>query len=428
MVKYLLFRTKGDRSKLRDNIESAIYHVGLSRRLESLKFEGGKSKEFYLGIGVNLEDLEQKRLSYLLEDFLKEIDLMGYRLIPMRDMGGSYFFDEKKISGDFLKENFEYDTFLDPIRFEPITEAPEIDLSGEDLLESEGNAVFGDSASMDRLLWWMSAKGETSMQAFRDAISLLFPNNAITYAGPWGIMRKLILLGYVEIDDDGRWGMVPTTAVRTVAAGFFLTGKITPRVVRLLDGHKESSSNGGPTRIGFASAPMLTGVAVIDEPASAIANVLPDFGAWLDGLRGEPDIEPHWYKMKLYDGRRFNDYRDGAIRPGFYEVERLEGGARPRRVLFDGHRWIGGGYYDLRWSAKKIGGSAMEVCLDSEGRLFIPEADRWPMLYERPLVLSSGKLPEMKNIGGQSVLAYEFVGKGLALDLTAKLGIKMKEV
>uniref|UniRef100_A4SC90 Uncharacterized protein n=1 Tax=Chlorobium phaeovibrioides (strain DSM 265 / 1930) TaxID=290318 RepID=A4SC90_CHLPM len=427
MLDYLLFRARHNRFRLRDNIRSAIYHAGLSRQVECLKFEGGKSREYYLGIGVNLDDLDQNTLSKKLEDFLTLIDQMGYKLIPLRDMGGSCFFSEIQISGGFLKENFEYDSFLEPIRFEPIAAAPEAGLSADDVLESESDATVCDEASMDRLLWWMSAKGESSMQVFRGAVSILFLDDGAIQGGAWAIMRKLILLGHVEVDEDGRWGMVPTTMVRTASAGAFLAGKVTPRVISLLDAHEKSLTNGGPSRIGLSADADMDGSAVIDDPASAIAGVLPDFRTWLDGLRGEPDIEPHRYSLKLYDGRCFNDYHEDSVRSGFYEVERHEGTIRPKRVLFDGRRWMGGAYYDLRWAAKKIGGSNMEIWIDADGALLIPEAERWPMLYERPLVLSSGKLPELKRVGSHMVLAYDAVGKDVALMLAGKLGLKLME-
>lgn len=420
MVKYLLFQGYGNRVHLRDRIRNKIRNLGLGMDVESLKFEGGREKQFYFGVGVNIENSEREN-SDIIQRLINAID--GH---PVRN-GASLFFDEEDVSKGFLSDNFEYDSFLEPIRFEPGVDSREDFFSGLDLPDQDGHLTVNDVLNMDRLLWWMSAKGEGAWQAFRESISLLWSGYPMEQFSFWSLMRKLMLLGYVEVDDDWRWGMTPTMFVHSTYAGIFLVGKVTPVVMRGLGDYKESSSNGGPTRIGLDGFSAQSDIPVLDDPALAISTVLPVVEMWKAGLRGEPDIEPHRYRLKLYDGRCFNEYLESTVRPGFYEVERLEGNAISKRVLFDGQRWVGGGYYDLLWLAKKIGGSAMEVWLGGKGTILIPVAERWPMLYERPLVLASGRLPVMQDIGGHKVLLYEAVGKDIAGILAGKLGVKLKD-
>jgi len=420
MVKYLLFAGHGKRTVERDRVRKIIRNLRLGMEVESLKFEGGRSAQFYFGIGVNLDGV-QDGVPKFVTTLLNEI---GARHMPNR---ASMFFEAEELPRSFLSDNFEYDSFLEPIRFEPMPETGDEEFHGEDLPDIETSHHASDEVAMDRLLWWMSAKGEGSWQSFRQVVSQLFQEHSVIEKSPWTMMRKLILLGYVETGNDGEWGMVPTTLVRTEGAGTFLAGKVTPALMCRLGGHTAASSNGGPMRIGIEGSFCQDGIPVIDEPATVMASAVPDFDTWLGSLRSEPDIEPHRYTLRLYDGQYFREY-EGSAQPGFYEVERIEGEASKKRVLYDGKCWIGGGYYDLRWSAKRIGGAAMEVWIEPDGTLLVPEAERWPMLYERPLVLSSGRLPATRVIGSHDVLVYELVGKVVAGLLTEKLGIKLMEV
>lgn len=420
--KYLLFAGYGNRLKLKDIVVNKIRNLGLGMEVESLKFEVGKGTQFYFGIGVNLEDPMQKRLGTNLERLVTEIGLQ-----PVSNRG-SFFFDDEEIKG-FLTDNCGYDSFLQPIKFEPadITGGEDLDFDYEG--NQENTSVQGvDGVIMDKLLWWMSAKGDGSWRAFRDAASLVLDNDMKGTSIHWSLMRKLVVLGDVELDDQGRWGVTSTTIVKTTLAGSFLAGKVTPMLLTSLDGYSKSPSNGGPSRIGWDKYDYQGPILVSEDPALEISKVLPSVDAWKDGLRNDPDIEPHRYSLKMYDGRGFSERVEVPVRSGFYEVERLEGASRTKRVFFDGKRWISGGFYDLRWLAKKVTGQGMEVWLDGNGTLFIPESERWPLLYERPLVLSSGRLPVKKNVQAHGVLAYASVGKIVASTLAEKLGVKLKEV
>ncbi|NTU58875.1 MAG: hypothetical protein HGB00_08190 [Chlorobiaceae bacterium] len=390
--------------------------------VESLKFQRGAigAGDYYYGIGVNVDDPAQTQAT---REQLRLIDDIGHRCFIQN--GRSSFFEEKDVT--FLTANFEYDSFLVPIRFDP-ADAPEMDsLDGIESIELECGLCTDDALAMDKLLWWMSAKGEGSWSAFRDAVSLLWMGRPEGQTNSWPKMRKFLLLGDVEMEADGRWGCTPTTIVQTESAGAYLAGKSTPVVLRGFNSYEKNQNNGGPTRIGLDHCSVPVDIPVIHNPALAISSILPAWSEWMGFLQGKPDIAPHRYTLRLYDGHGFNVYEEGNVRPGFYEVEKIEGSHSVKQALYDGQRWLGGAFYDLRWLAKKIGGADLEVRISREGSLLIPEAERWPLLYERPLVLSSGRLPALQEVGEHRILAYTAVGGEVAGILAGKLGIKLKE-
>ena len=57
--------------------------------------------------------------------------------------------------------------------------------------------------------------------------------------------------------------------------------------------------------------------------------------------------------------------------------------------------------------------------------LLIPESQRWPLLYERALVLSSGLLPSRAL--NHEWLSYPRVPLGLARGLCEKLNVDLQE-
>jgi len=415
-IKYLLFRGYGNRLHRRNEIRHIIRNLHLGMEVESLKFEGGQGNLFYFGIGINVENPLDRQPSVTVR---RLIDAIGQQPIPNRNL---FFFDSNEITRGFLRDNYEYDSFLEPIRFIPGVPFNDNGFDGYDLADTDMNGL-DDSLAMNRLLWWCSAKGEGSIQIFNEVADLLCPDSN---AG--SIMRKLRLLGYVELDQDGRrWWVVPTTIVHTTDAGSYLAGKVAPAMFCSLPEYATSTTNGGPMRIGVDAWGESCGIPVVSDPALTMADLLPEADTWRSGLRGEPDIEPHRYTLRLYDGCTFNEYAEYDPVPGFYEVQRREGIQRTKRVVFDGQRWFSGAFYDLRWLAKKIAGANMMVRLDEHGTLFVPEAERWPLLYEHPLVLASGTLPVAGTIGKQRALAYTSVGTEVAKVLTGKLGIELTE-
>ncbi|MBF2099431.1 MAG: hypothetical protein IGQ88_13805 [Gloeomargaritaceae cyanobacterium C42_A2020_066] len=94
-----------------------------------------------------------------------------------------------------------------------------------------------------------------------------------------------------------------------------------------------------------------------------------------------------------------------------------------RKTLFydtEAETWRQGDWYGLRFLAlqeKRYANYAPQ----SE-KLWIPQIQRWPQIYERALVLASGLLPE-RSQGG---LVYSAVSGKLAQTLADKLSVTLE--
>ena len=110
---------------------------------------------------------------------------------------------------------------------------------------------------------------------------------------------------------------------------------------------------------------------------------------------GRPPVRQYWPRQS------------GA---GLYEITgQREQDKRTR--LFDGHEWLAGPFYDLQWCLSRLRGDDLYAILKPDGMLLLPEPERWPFLYERALVLCSGRLPSRFQDSDQYYLGYKGVGR-----------------
>lgn len=166
-----------------------------------------------------------------------------------------------------------------------------------------------------------------------------------------------------------------------------------------------------------------------DAVAARLAAALPSLERWQDSLSPVPEVKP-----ELYDVRRYRDgaFVEGVVEgSGFYELWPREArGPRAQRpaarLFYDAARarWLAGDWYGLRYLALVHEGRACPAHCDVfSGRLAIPDAWRPPALYERALVLASGRLPERRG----AWLYYDDVEPAVLTHLTAKLHLTLQE-
>jgi hypothetical protein len=426
-VKYLLFWGTGNRNQMRDRIRNYVRNMRLGMEVPIVKFEPVSTGPFYFGIAVNLDDPMQTEPNAKVTAMLKDLGITNN--IVRNDHEKSSFFEGDKIS-NLVTDKFEYESFLKPIRFEKAEF--DFDINDDDVFDENfvDNYVHTpEEQLMDHLLWWCTAKGEGSWGLFKDAAKLLGLTDT-TKGGAWAVMRRFILLGDIEAVSVGRkfeWGATPTTLVKSSLAGAYISGKMTPVWRKKLTGFWLTSSNGGPKRVSVDPSVLIEGLPILIDPAGKLASVLPSYSEWMASLPVDPDIAVHRYSFKIYDGQGFVKENDTTMPPGLYEATRNEGQFTPKVVFFDGTRWLSGAFYDLRWLMIKSKGQKINAIINKANELFIPEMSRWPMIYERPLVLASGKLPRREKYGDMDVLIYESVGRELAQKLADKLGIDLQE-
>ena len=454
MITYLLFETQRRRSEIFDMFREYSVWFTPSIEIPFIKFQHNAEygERYFFCVAISFES--QNELSNAVSQILSDIENIPFRRRPqLQKLRGGVFWPENDMT--FLHDKSDWQSFKQQVKFEGRTRTGYFINGIPVVFESIGtgddnehydelcndihvteNAPVQDDARMNLLLWWSSAKGEGSFQGFKEACNIL----ELTVPGDgkaWYFMRRLILLGHIEAVEEGNkfiWGVTPTALVQPVIGDLYVTGMMTPFSERSLSEKvtiNKTTSNGGPARIAIQDLDEArsSSFTIIQDPAGKLANALPCFKEWQDSLVIDPDILPHRYALKIFNGKSFIELNEGPPSIGLYQATRIDGEYnKPSLAFYDGVRWKRGGYYDLRWLGVKNTNPNMTVWLDENGSFSLPEIGRWPLLYERALVLASGKLPRRGKVNGIDALIYDSVGLDLAKVLAEKLEVNMKEI
>ena len=321
-----------------------------------------------------------------------------------------------------------------------------------DLSEAPSHQENIDDSSIDerynRLLYWLSANAEGTWQTFASVCDVLQLANDIRSAR--SIFRHLILLGYIESSSDGqKWSICPTTLVQCAADPVvcFLAGQQTPKLIQQLSAHWKLESTPQPGYQGPSwvkvrsdlSANPLVDESQIESAGIAsiqLASLLPDLEGWKATLTVIDRINTTHYSIEIWDGSQFSPCdtfyeRDGQYfgESGMYRLTRGNEGNSYQIVLYfdqPNQRWLRGDWYGLRFLAYNSVGRDFEVTYDSRtSDLLIPVDERWPMLYERALVLASGSLPA--GADNPRWLKYSGISSEQVQLLTEKLNVSIRE-
>lgn len=293
----------------------------------------------------------------------------------------------------------------------------------------------------DRFLAWLSATGQGSWQVFQHALQSLGIIDSPQY-----VLRRLRLLGHIETSiDRKRWTAAPSVIFPIIsgdrAGQWVLCGQ---RTTHLLHHFYQRTrveilpqSNGdGPATVyidtnsadDLARSLETAGQKVyqVEQAGLTLARILPSLDDWKRTLEPLQGIRPHDCTLKRFTGNAFVEVHFSG-ESGLYELWPLNvhsAGRAPVRpdytLYYDAteDRWLRADWYGLRFLARCDAGQRCPVRFSSErNQLAVPVDWRWPEIYERVLVLSSGRLPSRHN----GWLIYEYVGTELVNELRDKL-------
>jgi hypothetical protein len=365
---------------------------------------------------------------------------------------------------------------IGPLAFEQIRgmlDPQEFDTSGNDRIPYRSRWVhdpgdiidLADSGAMaapdpeltsrfDHLLTWLSSAGEGRRETFLRACQAL--GVAGDAASARSVFRRFSLLGHVEASSDAReWVICPPVFVRPpiCPTRCFWCGQRTDQWLERLRGmgailpeHQPGSM--APARVSFDLSDSLRNALAADPEASrfewqeqplsdVLANHLPDLDGWQQSLQPivgltNPRAVERWEGQAYVEDTSFY-IRDGRYhgQPGLYCVTRDEGRHQSRLMFYfdeNGQRLLRGDWYGLRFLALRSAGHRCDALWQGQNghgsTLVLRASERWPMIYERALVLSSGLLPEQPS--GSSLLRYRDVPHSTAQALAGKLGVELE--
>lgn len=439
--KYLVVRHYGgwrQRQELCGRIRDMVEDEGLSHLLPLVKYEPGKQLEYYLGLALDASDWEA-------EDEARRI-LVSAGLNAAGNPQQSFTVNADQVQ-KLLRGSLEFESFTVPIRYERIA-APEMPSTAELLSQADSDDGEIDSLEAEkyaRLMYWCSAIGAGGLDRIKEACGLL--GIETEWGGAWSVLRRLALLGHLEISDGPsmRWSMLPLMLVTPAidVGERFLIGQRSPalRSCLLADGSLyERYQVAAPARwviLSGGANPECYQSPVPREAgclAQRLSELLPGRDAWLRQLPSWEERDFARYAVDLYDPGTdaFGpvQFRLTAIQGGLYRFTLdIAGRVMTTLALYDcdANRWVAGDYYGLRFLARSAIGACRVHHDEDTATLIAPVADRWPMPYERALVLASGRLPRrIQTDGGEAVLVYKGIPRWLVVKLCDLLGLEME--
>ena len=435
--RYFYARTVGYSQDVLERIINVVQDADLASQIPLVKLERSPRREFYVFLGV--ESSEGSRIPGGLGNIFANqgIYFDEYNPLPPEDISSMVQRQEIEIHG-FNSLQYRRQSALDP---------------GDPFDHSDSwqprEPAFEECSRHDRLLQWLSTRGEGTWAAFAQACEILGVAQDLQTAR--SAFRRLSLLGHIDRSEDGsRWSVSPAALVRFPddAGGGFVSGERTASLIRNLNALEPldetiHSHYAGPHRFSWESEPSLDSdrlskIGIVDGGITALrlAELLPDLLDWRDSLQSLPGLSTLPYVIEKWQDSEFMPCDTIREKNGIYQAEagmyRLtRDGDRSGRTLtlfFDppSQRWLRGDWYGLRFLALVSTPGGVDAVHNSKrGELLIPETQRWPLLYERTLVLSSGLLP------GRALnpewLSYPRVRLDIAQRLCRKLNVDLLE-
>lgn len=434
---YKGFSYLGNPKELVTVVSQQVQSHNLSGFVPVLRIEKGAKprKQFYFFIAI-----ESSVIGQVPPEVQSQLLHLKFFRAPIKGTTGFTYEQIKPMVG-VAHDVYAYTTQLPYIPTLVVKESNPFDLLGTQPSEITENSQM-DSLKYEQLLYWLSALGSGTWDAFRKACE------ALRLQEPRRILRRLKLLGHLESSANGsRWSTTPTTiaviGTKQESSEFVICGQRNAKLIEELKNYGDLSSIDQPGNIappcirlrlpssnGLYNAIKQLGdrfqVADAGRAATHLSDILPDIAIWKQGLANLLGVLPHSYEVKRFDGTNFVDcIFQGET--GLYQLWGEESDPYPRYTLFydkESDRWLQGDWYGLRFLAlHDLGMPLIARYQSTTSQLAIPFTHRWVELYERPLVLASGRLPTYNN----GWLIYESINPQLARQLTDKLHISFEE-
>lgn len=445
--KYLVLRKVGNftqRQLLCRNIKKQVELLGISTIFPQIKYERSKHLEYYLGLAMDTDALPDG-----------EAEKQGREILSMC-LGPDALnpnaccivtADEAK---SFLTGSLGTEKITASIKYQPrqpqetplsenllsLTESPDSDSNIPDETESE---------KYSKLLYWCSSVGAGRLDRFRDAVEILGLDQE--WGGAWSILRKFVLLGHLEFDGgkNFKWAVLKPTVFSQLVDDRYLVlaGQRNPSILKYLT--DESHVNikmqvGGPPLYLINKSKENTdyeGASIAENVGNAaeqLCNNLPGVDQWSQMLPKWEETDFSRYSMEEYDPSD-----DSFIRrprsAGFLPstMYRFQVDHFKQRITIhamydeDRRNWISGDFYGLRFLCRARKGFARCLYSKETQELCIPMEDRWPMPYERALVLATGLLPlRLKNTNNGDMLIYSGITSEFALKMSNLLNLELE--
>lgn len=429
-------------------IREAARRLGCLPDLESIRFERGWSRQrngqgVYCGIGfadTRPEETPDPPEPPFDADTL--VETLRISLVQKGNIKRSILPPE--LAEPFTQESLmSGETVIHVVRTPP-PDPEEID-SARELAHSVANeSIDTVTERYDRLLAWLSCTVTGTWGQFVDATKSL---GVLNFAKPGDVLVRLMLLGHIEIEADGRrWSVNPPMLCEATSGDWFLCGQRDSGILGQLHSRAAASISvqphgAGPCQIAVAAkdridAEMLfkesgSVVHAVENTGTRIAESLPSGEEWIEGVKGNvhPNLADSLVQRIRIDSGDLTPVRPAGgasggltVPEGVYVVTTEQGRGRSfRAYCHEDGSWTRCDWYGMAYLEQRRNGRLNAYLAD--GGIVLPSDGSWPRVYERALVLSSGLLPVHVPARGRLFTTHNL---SVPQILAAKLGVELQ--
>ncbi|HLO87023.1 MAG TPA: hypothetical protein VK203_18740 [Nostocaceae cyanobacterium] len=418
---YTGFIYRGNPQEMVKQISEQVQRHNLSKSIPLLRVEKNPSKEFYFFLAIESEQLGE--IPTEVEANLLKLPLSFFkRKAPGKNI---FTYEQIKSMVGVAHDVYSYTTNIPYKPQAKITIEYPFELTPLQSINHTDSVK--NSERSNNLLYWLSTLGSGTWEAFKKSCY------ALQIEDPKRILRRLRLLGHLETSANGsKWSTAPTTIVKIESEQpeFILCGQ---RNLKLINQLESLGIIADITYQPRGEAPPCLRL-VVDNPdvitknlpiinagdaSRKLAEILPEITIWQQNLTCL-ELVPSMQKWKKFIGDDF-EVCGTPHETGMYQM--CDENINPRLTLFYNQQtntWHQGDWYGLRFLALQSEGVSCQSYYNIAAKsLAIPVNQRWPEIYERALVLASGKLPTYQN----SWLIYENVSQQVAYILSGKINV-----
>lgn len=432
--RYRGYLCNGNREQIIAGVTVLVNQLEVRRQVPRVCTERGVGfghNQFYLFVAYESDD------DGVAEPEVEQLLRLVAEVMPCHG-GGIGDFGRDELAG-FVGQDVRVEEFARRLRYRPIVVADAGDPLADDGDDENGPLdQLIETDRLGRLLLWMSAHGEGSYASLDSARRVLGISMETRR-----VLRVLRLLGHCETSRDGRrWSIAPTVLAEAEAGRYVLCGARDEALLAALrerfpGGCQDVVQHGGSgpgaflIDIDLPEPPDLgdLDVQVVQHADRALAEALPHLGEWAETLEAV-SFDPQGWALERMRGDSFQTLGRFEDEEGFYRAAGKGPEARPFHLYYAPTLgWRRGEWTALRFLAGlREASSGKAICyFDSAAHeLHVPLDWRWPEIYERTLVLSSGLLPRRDD--NNSRLVYGSVEPELLETLCRKLPLEVDDL
>ena len=417
---YIVFRSGQPSAQRRvwcGKLRQSIVARGKQRDFPIIRYESGASRDCLIGVAVEIRSF----VSDL--DAQDQLAALATNLFPKPPSHPMVIHGFDQLRG-LLSQSVGCEGFTTSLQFErtQIGEAASEQLrqSLDDPSVIEVDIPDQLSPQHNRLLHWCSCVGFGDLGRLIGTAQTLgaLPRNS----RPWPMLRRMLLLGHIEVartPSGWRWSVAPAVRITPVKGGApFSAGRRLPSDLKV-DGLVCEPQTLGPD---LAFCTMWTGA----YSANRIADALPELDQFVASASAWDETDFHDYHIQRVDDEGHCEHIIAPTQDP-YGVHVFERDDQTVYAWFDRPRgrWIASDPLTISFLHRANAGLAA-AAIGEDGSLVVPWTDRWPIPYERAMVLASGQLPRLvRNGDGALLLKYKDIPLEMATQVAGKLKVHL---